>query len=396
MEPSTSTTKDAPSLAGQVKAAGGAVTAAADVAVSMVKPGSDRDATAEETRLHERSVAFRSKKLFNVHEFSPDLDADGKVSREEEEVYGWLKGTADSQGDVHPTALYNLLGKFAKQRRAKRDLVKALAVALIVIVILVVTQFGVSWGVAARFLNADKKEAAGGTVLFVGDNIVGSRVATQHVPLIAAPAMTIERLAEVKTVTVTFNAGGPPPDTFDVVAPAILTEVQRAYGILGATLVSPTEMYFDTNAPGTAVQRIHIKDGFATVVATKDGVEQWRLPACEANAECAALLVDTEEEAAELMKAAVAALVAAGHLAEGETPGDTDACHICHTTSAAYDGCAEADKANATAGTDASPACFVLVAEELGFAQATCGSRTRASRGCPAPLLPPSHPRPGE
>ena len=105
---------------------------------------------------------------------------------------------------------------------------------MFVIVILVLTNFGVSWGVAARFLNADKKETSeGNTVLFVGENIVGSRVATQRVPLIAAPAMSIGRLAEVKTVTVTFNAGGPPPDTYDVVAPTFLTNVQRSYGILG-------------------------------------------------------------------------------------------------------------------------------------------------------------------
>ena len=45
--------------------------------------------------------------------------------------------------------------------------------------------------VATRFLNADKEEASGGDhVLFVDNDIVGSREATQHVPLIAAPART--------------------------------------------------------------------------------------------------------------------------------------------------------------------------------------------------------------
>jgi hypothetical protein len=204
MQP-TSTTKDA--LAGQVKAAGGAVTAAADVAVSMVKPGSDRAATTEEMKLCERSLAFRSKKLFNVHDFSVDLDADGTVTREEEEIYGWVKSTADNDGDIHPKALYNLLARFAKQRRAKRDLVKALVAALAVIVILVVTNFGVSWGIAARFLNADKKETSEGAVLVMGENVVATAVSHTYLPLAAAAAMDQERLDSVSAIIVKFIRG---------------------------------------------------------------------------------------------------------------------------------------------------------------------------------------------
>jgi hypothetical protein len=94
----------------------------------MVSLGT-RVATDAETMLRERSLGS-NEKLFNVHGFSADLDADGMVTRDEEEISGWLKSTADNEGDVRPKALYNLLAKFAKQRRAKRDLVKALVAAL--------------------------------------------------------------------------------------------------------------------------------------------------------------------------------------------------------------------------------------------------------------------------
>ena len=98
-----------------------------------------------------------------------------------------------------------------------------------------------------RFLNADKKEGTGGTgtVMFKGEDIVGARMAKQSIPLFASLAMSIERLAEVKTVVVTF-VGGPPPDTFEVVTPAVITGVQQAYGVIGARKVSNTEMHLTT------------------------------------------------------------------------------------------------------------------------------------------------------
>jgi hypothetical protein len=205
MQP-TSTTKDAPPLVDQVsKVAGGAVVSAGGVAVKMVSMETGtRAATDAETM--KRSLGS-NKKLFNVADFSADLDADGSVTRDEEEIYGWLKSTADNDGDIHPKALYNLLAKFAKQRRAKRDLVKALVAALVVIVILVVTNFGVSWGVAAQFLNADKKETSEGTVMFVGENVVATAVSHTYLPLAAAAAMDQERLDTVSAISVKFIRG---------------------------------------------------------------------------------------------------------------------------------------------------------------------------------------------
>ena len=43
---------------------------------------------------------------------------------DEEEIFGWLKHAADDAGDIKPRALYDILGRFAKQRRQKRDLFK--------------------------------------------------------------------------------------------------------------------------------------------------------------------------------------------------------------------------------------------------------------------------------
>ena len=261
-----------------------------------------------------------------------------------------------------------------------------LALAVLVIVILVVANFGVVWGSNAAFLNADKQETSDcNRVLAVDNEIVGSRRAVEYLPLFAATAMSVARLGEVDKVSVTFNTGAP-PDTFDVVAPSIVVGAERTYTIISATKVSTTEMYFTTNEPG-AIQRIHVKDGQAHVVATISGVEQWRRPVCEANAECAALVVDTAAEVDELVGTATAALVAAGVITAGTTLGDGVECEVCAAAAAAYAGCAPADKA--TAGVDSAPACFQHFVSELGLAEAftlnslplTCASVTDSSLG---------------
>jgi hypothetical protein len=284
-----------------------------------------------------------------------------------------------------------------------------LALAVLLIVTLIVANFGVVWGANAAFLNADKKESSSGDrVLAVGDEIVGARSARQYLPLFAAAAMSAARLAEVTSLTVTFNTG-PPPDMFELVAPAIIVGVERTYTVVGATKVSATEMYFETSSPG-AIQRIHLKDGRAHVVATLSGVEQWRRPVCEANAECAALVVDTAAEVAELVATATASLVAAGVRALGEANVE---CEVCAAAAAAYAGCADADKASeAPPPVDAAPACFAHYSGELGFAEAftrnslpfTCASITDSSLGvtaadacellhtlCPATCAPHGH-----
>ena len=69
-------------------------------------------------------------------------------------------------------------------------------------------------------------------------------------------------------LTVTFKTGAP-PDMFELVAPSIIIGAARTYDVVGATQVSPTEMYFDTNAPGAATQRIHVKDGKATTARSR-------------------------------------------------------------------------------------------------------------------------------
>ena len=262
-----------------------------------------------------------------------------------------------------------------------------LALAVLVIVILIVANFGIVWGSNAAFLNADKKETSDGNrVLAVDNEIVGSRRAVEYLPLFAATAMSVARLGEVDKVSVTFNTGVP-PDTFDVVTPSIVIGAERTYSVTGATKVSATEMYFELLTLGAADQRIHVKDGQAHVVATISGVEQWRRPVCEANAECAALVVDTAAEVDDLVYAATAALVAAGVITAGTTLGDGVECQVCAAAAAAYAGCAPADKA--TTGVDSAPACFQHYMSELGLAEAftlnslplTCASITDSSLG---------------
>ena len=198
-----------------------------------------------------------------------DLDGDGKISREEADVHAWIKAAAGHDGVMSQDEMYQLLVKVAKERRTKRHLVQAIVVAVVLIILLVAAIFGAVWGVNAAFLNADKKETSDGDrVLAVNNEIVGSRTAVQYLPLFAATAMPPARLGEVTKLTVTFKTGAP-PDMFELVAPSIIIGAARTYDVVGATQVSPTEMYFDTNAPGAATQRIHVKDGKATTTRSR-------------------------------------------------------------------------------------------------------------------------------
>lgn len=152
----------------------------------------------------------------------------------------------------------------------------------------------------------------------------------------------------------------------------------RTPSSVGARKISLTEMYFSTGEPGSAVQRIHIKNGKAQVVATKDGVEVWRRDVCAAAAKCATLFVDSAGEATRLMEAATKALVDGRHLAQGETPGDV--CEVC-VRRGPYSECAAGDKVNVTLMSDAKPACFAHVVSEIGFAEALGAELEPASPG---------------
>ena len=94
-------------------------------------------------------------------------------------------------------------------------------------------------------------------MLFEGDDIVGSRMARQSIALFAAPAMSIERLAKVKTIVVTF-VGGPPPDTFEVVTPTLMMGTQRAYSVVGAHKVPNTEMHTEIRETADPCMCIHL------------------------------------------------------------------------------------------------------------------------------------------
>jgi len=138
----------------------------------------------------------------------------------------------------------------------------------------------------------------------------------EHLPLTAAPALSLKRLADVSSVEVTFQSM--PPDVPISSFYEALTQyepVQRVYHISGATKVSSTEVYFSTHE--TAETIIHIKAGQANVTTRKDGKVLWTSRVCMSSVTCGALRVDTVAEVAAVVVQAESDLVAAGHLAPG-------------------------------------------------------------------------------
>ena len=60
-----------------------------------------------------------------MKDISVDIYDDGKISQEEADVHAWLQQAAGPDGNMTATAMYQLLVKIAKERRSKRNLVKA-------------------------------------------------------------------------------------------------------------------------------------------------------------------------------------------------------------------------------------------------------------------------------
>ena len=146
-------------------------------------------------------------------------------------------------------------------------------------------------------------------------NVVRTSPATVSLPLIATPAMPLERLADVTSIKVTFEAI-PPPDMYELptpmvgrAAPRARANVERIYNIIGVTKVSKTEIYFHAAEPG---HRIHIQSGKANVTKVTNGVVEWSRKICEAAVGCSALNVHNKTEVDKYIQIAASDLTTTG------------------------------------------------------------------------------------
>merc|ERR1719223_2402991 len=101
--------------------------------------------------------------------------------------------------------------------------------------------------------------------------------ATVNLPLLAAPAMDLQRLAQVSSVSVTLyvmkDGTMPPFLNASVFAEQIsgngdIATVERLYTVTTATKLSSTSVLFETSMPNQAVL---IADGVAKLVVVEDG-----------------------------------------------------------------------------------------------------------------------------
>ena len=183
--------------------------------------------------------------------------------------------------------------------------------------------------------------------------VVGTRPAQIYVPLTVAPAMTVERLATVSFVRVTFLT--PPPDLWPPATSLVTSLVERVYHVHSVTKLSDAEVWF-RSLDGHLV---HVKEGRAKVVALDaSGRTAWSRDVCSTSVSCAALRVDSAEELAELTTRAEAALPKGRRLED--TACESGACGV----ASAYEACAEADKA--TSDVDMAPACVESVVAAMG------------------------------
>jgi len=193
-----------------------------------------------------------------------------------------------------------------RQRQSAAQLRKFLSVALVMIVILLAGMSGLMVAVVAAF----KDTKAEGPKLANNDGqVMETSPATVNLPLLAAPAMDLQRLAQVSSVSVTLyvmkDGTMPPFLNASVFAEQIsgngdIATVERLYTVTTATKLSSTSVLFETSMPNQAVL---IADGVAKLVVVEDGALAWSGKLCASNIDCAAIAVDSDEGEKLLTKA---------------------------------------------------------------------------------------------
>jgi len=186
-----------------------------------------------------------------------------------------------------------------RQRHSAAQLRTYLWAAMVLIVVLLAGMSGLMVAVVAAF----KDTKADGPVLANNEGkVMETSLASINLPLTAAPAMDLQRLAQVSSVSVTLyvmkNGAKPPFLKAPVFAKQIddasadIATVERLYTVTTATKLSPTSVLFETSMPNQAVL---IADGVAKLVVVENGALVWSRKLCASNVDCAAITVDSDE-----------------------------------------------------------------------------------------------------
>lgn len=239
----------------------------------------------------------------NAHTYTPDTlfsmvdsDSTGDIDKAEFRFLHKMIIDAHSQ---HTEKLSKAKHEQERQRQSAAQLRKFLWAALVMIVILLAGMSGLTVAVVAAFKDT---KADGPKLANNAGKVMETSPASINLPLLAAPAMDLQRLAQVSSVSVTLyviKSGSMPPFLNAPVfteqmgdVDADIATVERLYTVTAATKLSPTSVLFETSMPNQAVL---IADGVAKLVVVEDGALVWSAKLCASNVDCAAISVDSDE-----------------------------------------------------------------------------------------------------
>jgi len=193
-------------------------------------------------------------------------------------------------------------------RQQEREKIKALTenkilrwgvgVLFLAVIIIIAVTSGVTAGVVEANKDAYTQHAEGDTEAMTDGRgkILGVREQTVSLPLLAAPVLSEETLADTRTIKAT---------VYDA---KLDTKVKKIYHIATVSIVSRTAVSFKT----VEGDELFVWNG-ETYLETVDGA---RITLCSAEAKCAALQVEGADKAEELMAEAIKELVDAGFMDE--------------------------------------------------------------------------------
>ena len=113
----TSTTADA---AGGGGATDKVLAQLTELQASVAKLASDQT-TAVPASDPTHSKLQKQGTLFKMSDISVDVDGDGKVSEDEQQVHEWLKSMAGPDGKIRSREFYGMMTKVADQQKKKRQ-----------------------------------------------------------------------------------------------------------------------------------------------------------------------------------------------------------------------------------------------------------------------------------
>lgn len=197
------------------------------------------------------------------------------------------------------------------------------------------------------------------------DMIVKTAIATEDVPLIVAPVLDLDTLADVKMLKASYNDG--------------LNYVEAELGISGVRKYNTTFVEFITTVDGETVE---VLNGQASLVRRVEGARPLRYGICSANATCSAFRASGIDANAALDRAAQElkqhGFSAAG---KGECVDVPDALVAVHSNSAIHS-CAEAGQRGLCSQPSIKRGCCHTCADQSVSAH---GRSMQSKGGCPPP-----------